>query len=213
MAYDKDNIFARIVRGEIPCHKVYEDADTIAFMDIMPQAEGHTLIVPKAAGEDLFTTPPESVAAAIRTTQKVARAIKKAFSAARRHGRAAERARRGAERLPPALPRDPALCRQGPQHPCRGPGGSGGARRARGAHPRGALRAAAMPTNDNVLFYQRVLGVGRARSSSPILVFRIIEPFLGPIAWALFLGFLLQPTAGEAGARACAAARRSQRSR
>ncbi len=80
MAYDKDNIFARIVRGEIPCHKVYEDAETLAFMDIMPQAEGHTLVVPKAAGEDLFTTPPESVAAAIRTTQKVARAIKKAFS-------------------------------------------------------------------------------------------------------------------------------------
>ena len=69
MAYDKDNIFARIIRGEIPCHKVYEDADTIAFMDIMPQAEGHTLVVPKAAGEDLFTTPPESVAAAMRTTR------------------------------------------------------------------------------------------------------------------------------------------------
>ena len=81
MAYDKDNVFARIVRGEIPCHKVYEDADTIAFMDIMPQAEGHTLVVPKAAGEDIFTTPPESVAGAIRAAQKVARAIKKAFSA------------------------------------------------------------------------------------------------------------------------------------
>ena len=80
MAYDKDNVFARIVRGEIPCHKVYEDADTLAFMDIMPQAEGHTLVVPKQAGEDIFSTPPESVAAAIRTVQKVARAIKKAFS-------------------------------------------------------------------------------------------------------------------------------------
>jgi histidine triad (HIT) family protein len=80
MSYDKDNIFARIIRGEIPCHKVYEDADTIAFMDIMPQAEGHTLVVPKAAAEDIFTTPPESVAAAIRAAQKVARAIKKAFS-------------------------------------------------------------------------------------------------------------------------------------
>ena len=79
MAYDKDNIFARIVRGEIPCHKVYEDADTIAFMDIMPQAEGHTLVVPKVAGEDLFSTPPESVTAAIRTVQKVAGAVKKAF--------------------------------------------------------------------------------------------------------------------------------------
>ena len=72
MAYDKDNIFARIIRGEIPCHRVYEDADTLAFMDIMPQAEGHTLVIPKSAGEDLFTTPPESVAAAIRTTQVVA---------------------------------------------------------------------------------------------------------------------------------------------
>lgn len=80
MPYDANNIFARIVRGEIPCHKVYEDGDTIAFMDIMPQAEGHTLIVPKAAGEDIFTTPPDSVAAAIRTAQKIARAVKQAFS-------------------------------------------------------------------------------------------------------------------------------------
>ena len=80
MAYDNNNIFARIVRGEIPCHKVYEDAETLAFMDIMPQAEGHTLVVPKAAGEDIFMTPPDAVAAAVRTAQKVARAIKKAFS-------------------------------------------------------------------------------------------------------------------------------------
>ena len=80
MAYDPNNIFARIVRGEIPCHKVYEDADTLAFMDIMPQAEGHTLIVPKAAGEDILTTPPESLAAAIRTAQKIARAVKQVFA-------------------------------------------------------------------------------------------------------------------------------------
>lgn len=79
MAYDKDNVFARIVRGEIPCHKVYEDVDTLAFMDIMPQADGHTLVVPKVAGEDIFSTPPESVAAAVRTVQKVAGAVKKAF--------------------------------------------------------------------------------------------------------------------------------------
>lgn len=79
MAYDANNIFARIVRGEIPCHKVYEDADTLAFMDIMPQAEGHALVIPKKAGEDICSTPPESLAAAIRTTQKVARAVKKAF--------------------------------------------------------------------------------------------------------------------------------------
>jgi histidine triad (HIT) family protein len=79
MAYDPSNIFARIVRGEIPCHKVYEDAETIAFMDIMPQADGHTLVVPKAGGEDVFATPPEAVAAAMRTAQKIARAVKKAF--------------------------------------------------------------------------------------------------------------------------------------
>lgn len=79
MAYDPDNIFARIVRGEIPCHKVYEDADTLAFMDIMPQAEGHTLVIPKVAGEDIGSTPSESLVAAIRTTQKIARAVKKAF--------------------------------------------------------------------------------------------------------------------------------------
>jgi histidine triad (HIT) family protein len=80
MAYDQDNIFARIVRGEIPCHKVYEDADAIAFMDIMPQAEGHTLVVPKIAGEDIFSTPPESLAAAIRVAQRVAGAVKTVFS-------------------------------------------------------------------------------------------------------------------------------------
>jgi len=80
MAYDPNNIFARIIRGEIPCHKVYEDADTLAFMDIMPQADGHTLVVPKAPGEDVFATAPDAVAAAIRTAQKVARAVNKAFA-------------------------------------------------------------------------------------------------------------------------------------
>ena len=80
MAYDKDNIFARIIRGEIPCHKVYEDTDTLAFMDIMPQAEGHTLVLPKTAGADIFTLPPDALVAAIRSTQKIARAVKKAFA-------------------------------------------------------------------------------------------------------------------------------------
>ena len=80
MAYDSNNVFCKILRGELPAQKVYEDAETLAFMDIMPQAEGHTLVVPKAAGEDIFMTPPDSVAAAVRTAQKVARAIKKAFS-------------------------------------------------------------------------------------------------------------------------------------
>ena len=81
MAYDANNIFARMVRGEIPCIKVYEDADTLAFMDIMPQSAGHTLVIPKVAGESLFDSPPASVAAAIKTTQRVARAIARAMNA------------------------------------------------------------------------------------------------------------------------------------
>ena len=81
MAYDPNNIFARMVRGEIPCVKVFEDAETLAFMDIMPQSDGHTLVIPKLAGENLFETAPESVTAAIRTTQRVARAVQRAFSA------------------------------------------------------------------------------------------------------------------------------------
>jgi histidine triad (HIT) family protein len=80
MAYDPNNIFARILRGEIPCHKVLEDELTLAFMDIMPQADGHTLVIPKAPGENIHDAPPEAVAAAIRSTQRIAVAVKKAFS-------------------------------------------------------------------------------------------------------------------------------------
>jgi histidine triad (HIT) family protein len=80
MAYDVNNIFARMVRGEIPCIRVHEDADTLAFMDIMPQADGHTLVIPKLAGENIFDTPPESLAAAVRTTQRIARAVRTAFA-------------------------------------------------------------------------------------------------------------------------------------
>lgn len=81
MAYDPNNIFARIVRGELPCHRVYEDADTLVFMDLMPQSPGHTLVIPKVAGENLLDTPTASVEAAIRVTQRVAQAVKKAMDA------------------------------------------------------------------------------------------------------------------------------------
>jgi histidine triad (HIT) family protein len=81
MAYDTNNVFARILRGEIPAHKVFEDELTLAFMDVMPQADGHALVVPKHAAENLFDLPPEALAATIRTTQRVARAVKKAFDA------------------------------------------------------------------------------------------------------------------------------------
>lgn len=81
MAYDRNNVFARILRGEIPAHKVHEDAHTLAFMDVMPQADGHTLVIPKAEAENLFDLPPDALAATILATQRVARAVKKAFDA------------------------------------------------------------------------------------------------------------------------------------
>ena len=81
MTYDPANIFARILRGEVPAHKVFEDTHTLAFMDVMPQAEGHTLVIPKWAAENLFDLPQESLVETILTTQRVARAVKKAFDA------------------------------------------------------------------------------------------------------------------------------------
>lgn len=76
MAYDPNNIFAKIVRGEAPAFKVYEDAHTIAFMDIMPQVEGHTLVITKEHAESIFDVSPEGAAALIKTTKKVAAAVR-----------------------------------------------------------------------------------------------------------------------------------------
>ncbi len=80
-SYDPNNIFARILRGEIPSHKVFEDADTMAIMDIMPQADGHTLVLPKAPCRNLLDASPAIFSALLLTTQKVARAVKTAFAA------------------------------------------------------------------------------------------------------------------------------------
>lgn len=79
MAYDPSNVFARILRGEIPAQTVFEDEHTLAFMDVMPQSDGHTLVVPRTAAENIFDIPPEALSATIRTTQRVARAVKRAF--------------------------------------------------------------------------------------------------------------------------------------
>lgn len=80
-AYDPSNIFAKILRGEIPCHKVYEDADAIVFMDVMPQSPGHALVVPKAASRNLLDADPAVLAKLMPLVQKVAKASKAAFSA------------------------------------------------------------------------------------------------------------------------------------
>ena len=81
MAYDNDNIFAKILRGEIPAVKVYEDDTTLAFMDVMPQSPGHTLVIPKTTAEDLFDLPTDAGAAVLRTVQTVARAVRDAMHA------------------------------------------------------------------------------------------------------------------------------------
>lgn len=80
-AYDPGNVFAKILRGELPSHKLYEDDACVAIMDIMPSADGHCLVVPKAPSRNLLDADPKALAAIVPAVQKVARAVKKAFSA------------------------------------------------------------------------------------------------------------------------------------
>lgn len=79
MLYDDQNIFARIIRNELPAIKVYEDEQVLAFMDIMPQAEGHTLVVPKTPAITLLDLPPDAAAYTIQIVQKIAQAMKVAL--------------------------------------------------------------------------------------------------------------------------------------
>lgn len=79
--YDDSNIFAKILRGALPCHKVYEDADTFAFMDIMPRSTGHTLVIPKTPARNVLDASPAQLAACLATVQKIAAAQIKAFGA------------------------------------------------------------------------------------------------------------------------------------
>lgn len=80
-AYDDQNIFAKILRGEIPCHRVYEDRVTVAFLDIMPRSPGHTLVIPKAPARGILDIRPDDFAAVARTTRRIAVAAVKAFDA------------------------------------------------------------------------------------------------------------------------------------
>ncbi len=81
MPYDPNNVFAKILRGELPCVKVYEDDHTLAFMDIMPQTPGHVVVVPKEAAADMMDLSPEGAARLIQTSQKITRAAKTALDA------------------------------------------------------------------------------------------------------------------------------------
>ena len=80
-AYDPGNIFARILRGEIPSAKICEDDETFAFMDIMPRGPGHALVIPKKPARNILDVDPASLAAVMRTVQTVGRAAMKAFYA------------------------------------------------------------------------------------------------------------------------------------
>lgn len=77
--YDSNNIFARIIRGEIPCHKVYEDEQTLAFMDVMPQARGHVLVIPKCEAIELTDMPQDYLAAVFSAAKKIINAQRKAL--------------------------------------------------------------------------------------------------------------------------------------
>lgn len=80
-AYDPDNVFAKILRGELPSHKVYENDATFAFMDIMPRCDGHTLVIPKTPARGLLDATPEQLAACMGTVQKIGQAAMSAFGA------------------------------------------------------------------------------------------------------------------------------------
>jgi histidine triad (HIT) family protein len=80
-AYDTNNVFAKILRGEFPCHKVYEDDHVLAFLDIMPRSPGHTLVIPKAAARNILDIKVEDYLHVARATHRIAAAAKQAFNA------------------------------------------------------------------------------------------------------------------------------------
>lgn len=81
MSYDSENIFAKILRNDAPAFKVFEDEYSLAFMDVMPQIDGHTLVIPKYKAENLLDCDPDILGHTIRTAQRVGAAVQEAFSA------------------------------------------------------------------------------------------------------------------------------------
>jgi histidine triad (HIT) family protein len=81
MSYDDKNVFAKILRGELPCHKVLETDRVLAFMDVMPRGEGHVLVIPKAPSRNILDADPDDLADLFKAVQSVARAAKAALGA------------------------------------------------------------------------------------------------------------------------------------
>jgi histidine triad (HIT) family protein len=79
--YDQNNIFAKIIRGELPCHKIYEDERALAFLDIMPRAPGHALVIPKTPARNLLDVDPDDLAHVAKIAQRVAKAGMQVFAA------------------------------------------------------------------------------------------------------------------------------------
>ena len=79
--YDNDNVFAKILRGELPCHKIYEDDETLAFMDIIPRGDGHCLVIPKRPSRNILDVAHEDLSRVMATVQIVSKAAAKAFGA------------------------------------------------------------------------------------------------------------------------------------
>lgn len=80
-SYDTGNVFAKILRGEMPCERVFEDGETLAFMDIMPRCDGHVLVIPKSPARNMLDASPQQLAACLATAQRIARAQIEAFGA------------------------------------------------------------------------------------------------------------------------------------
>ena len=139
-SYDQSNIFAKILRGEIRCHKVYEDAKALAFLDIMPRAPGHTLVIPKAAARNILDVDPGDFAHVMTVSQRIAKISVNRVRRRRRDAATVQRARRRTSGVSSPRPRDSAQGRHRAQATGerqgspRGAQGSGGKAR-RGAWP------------------------------------------------------------------------------
>ena len=117
--YDPNNIFAKILRGEAPCVKVYEDEVSLAFMDVMPRAEGHTLVIPKVPARNLFDIEPEDLARFMPSVQKVTHAVRDGMKAEGISLHAVQRGARRTAGLPSAFPCPAALDRNSAPAPRR----------------------------------------------------------------------------------------------
>ncbi len=135
MTYDPNNVFAKVLRGELPAHKIYEDEDTLAFLDIMPRAEGHALVITKEKARDLFDVSPQALAKLMAVVQKLEPADQGGGGRRRRADRAVQRRGRRPDRVPPPRPHHPAQRGHGAEAPRRHHGRSGATRRHRREDP------------------------------------------------------------------------------